>query len=103
MIIKLAALLMTLTITQVNAVPRNYDGRHVDVTGRALRSRVVSLPNGTTYTLFALCAAKCVHVTVLGTAVIPRGQTLTVHGTFYNRKDLGGFVLHGILVDPGTL
>lgn len=102
MIAKFAVLLMV-TIVQITTVSRDYDGKHVDVTGRAMHSRVAHLADGAAYVQFALCAQRCIHVVVLGTPAIAAGQTITVHGTFYSHKDLGGFVLHGIEADPGSL
>ena len=103
MLTKFAALLLVVTIGQLHAGSHAYDGRHVDVTGRASRPHAGVLTDGTRYERFAVCAGWCMQVVAIGTPAIPAGQTITVHGTYYVHKNLGGFVLHGIEADPGSL
>src|SRR5580658_10962029 len=42
------------TTTQILASPRNYDGQHVEVTGRIWHPRIVTEANGATYVRFIL-------------------------------------------------
>jgi hypothetical protein len=92
------------TTDAIFAAPRAYDGQHVEVTGRVEHLHALRLSNGQPYLQFSICSAHCLFVFAPGSAPIIGGQTITIRGTYYNRKNVGGYVVRrGIAVDPAAL
>jgi hypothetical protein len=93
-----------MTPDQIASTPHTYNGQRVEVTGRVMHLRVERLRNGTAYSSFSLCAARCVRAVVSGAPAIADGQTLTVRGTYYGLKTFGAYTLRrAIAVDAGSL
>ncbi|HTU69099.1 MAG TPA: hypothetical protein VMF11_02170 [Candidatus Baltobacteraceae bacterium] len=93
-----------ITPDQIASASRMYNGQHVDVTGRVMHVRARRLPSGAAYERFSLCATRCIQAVVSGVPALTEGQTITLHGTFYTWKNLGGYLLiRGVEVDAGSL
>ena len=91
------------TTTQILASPRNYDGQHVEVTGRIWHPRIVTEANGATYVRFILCYGRCVRVFASGRPSLISGATITLRGTYFLRTNIGGRnVVNVIEADPGS-
>jgi hypothetical protein len=92
------------TTTQILASPRNYDGQHVEVTGRIWHPRIVTEANGATFVRFMLCYGRCVRVFASGRPSLISGATITLRGTYFLRTNIGGRnVVNVIEADPGSL
>ena len=92
------------TMDNILSAPRAYSGQRVELTGRVERPHAFRLRDGRPYVQFSLCATRCVRAFMLGSPAIAAGQTITVRGIYYDRKNVGGYVVrHGIAVDAGSL